>query len=87
MIALRDLAIGEVIVSEKPLLKPFSNRRDLEIRIRNLEDSDKRKIMVLFDKNAQKSFLGILDTNDMMGEGCSILYNVLSRFVLLEYFK
>jgi len=80
VVATRDIKIGEVIISEKPLML-FKAGHGLTECLTKMSDQGKRKLMSLYDRdNEEGTVLGILLTNCLAGRcQTSVLYYTISR--------
>ena len=72
LIATRDIAYGELIIQERPIMEtgslPFQKEKDLKNIFNQLSDEDKETIMTMHDahiKNGKKTLLGIVNTNSL----------------------
>jgi len=81
VVALRDIKMGEVVMTEKPLLI-FKAGNHLTQCLSKMTDQGKRKLMQLYDREneTEGKVLGILVTNCLAGRmATSVLYYQISR--------
>ena len=82
MVAMRDIRMGEVMITEKPLLL-FRAGHGLTEALTKMTDQGKRKLMTLYDRDheTEGTVLGILLTNCVAGRSAtSVLYYTISRY-------